>query len=166
MPLTHHHLARPLITALHDIEPLGEIYRDALISVQTNHLNELARNRIDIESGVTVACRKDDATLSPLCCGTGRCGLNALGQEVVGHWDGLSHSHCQQAYQYVKDALHLTSSFYFNLQNYNFFLKNKSFYQFILQPLSSFRLTSPPKSYIPPSEKKTGINQILWINLK
>ena len=145
MPLTHHHLARPLITALHDIESLGEIYRDALISVQTNHVNELARNRIDIESGVTVACRKDDATLSPLCCGTGRCGLNTLGQEVVGHRDSLSHSHCQQAYQYVKDALHLTSSFYFNLQNYNFFLKNKSFYQFILQPLSSFRLTSPKK---------------------
>ena len=63
---THHHLARPLVAALDDVESLGEIHRRALLGTHADYLDKLTSNRIYIESGVTTARNKDDAPLGPL----------------------------------------------------------------------------------------------------
>ena len=85
-PLTHNHLARPLVTASHDIEALGEVHRCTLFGTHADHLNELASDGIDIENGVTAACREDDMAFGTLRRRACRSGLNALWQVIVGRW--------------------------------------------------------------------------------
>ena len=98
----HYHLARPLIAALHDIEPLGEVHRSTLVSVHAHHLNELSGNGIDMERGVTVASRKDDTSLGSLCNRSRRCSLDALRQEVVRDGHRGRSTYRQQADYYVE----------------------------------------------------------------
>ncbi len=117
VPSTHHHLARPLVATPDDIEPLGEIYCRTLFGTNANNLDELTRNRIDIESGVTIASNEDNAALGTLGNRTCRGALDALRQEVVGHWDSMHCAHRHEARHYVKQSLHLASSLCFNLQN-------------------------------------------------
>lgn len=105
-PLTHNHLARPLVTASHDIEALGEVHRCPLVRTDTNHLDLLSGNRIDVKRGVTVASDKDDTPLGTLRNRSLHSRFNALWQEIVGNRDGIHRADCQHAGQYVEHSLH------------------------------------------------------------
>ena len=105
----HYHLARPLVTALDDIKALGEVDRCPLLGTHANYLDELASDGLNVKSGVTATSGEDDAPLCSLRYGSGCCRLNALGQEVVGHRDGLRSTQRQQAHCYVEHSLHLAS---------------------------------------------------------